>query len=158
MSETFIKIDSLQHFEISSQTYPTNGSKILWKTVSKHLNRVLNLFSQMSYNFVYLDPVPGKQTNSKGMRYFGPKVSLTDECVFTVRTLLFVSVLQYSEGYTQFFWCQKKWLCEWSWLQCWCHADEKCSPSHRPKFLKCLAFPLKFGEVANPPVPQDTKR
>ena len=108
MSETFIKIDSLQHFEISSQTYPTNGSKILWKTVSKHLNRVLNLFSQMSYNFVYLDPVPGKQTNSKGMRYFGPKVSLTDECVFTVRTLLFVSVLQYSEGYTQFFWCQKK--------------------------------------------------
>ena len=83
MSETFIKIDSLQHFEISSPTYPTNGSKILWKTVSKHLNRVLNLFSQMSYNFVYLDPVPGKQTNSKGMRYFGPKVSLTDECVFT---------------------------------------------------------------------------
>ena len=45
---------------------------------------------------MYLDPVPGKQTNSKGMRYFGPKVSLTDECVFTVRTLLFVSALQYS--------------------------------------------------------------
>ena len=27
MSETFIKIDSLQHPEISRQTYPTNGSK-----------------------------------------------------------------------------------------------------------------------------------
>ena len=28
MSEKFIKIDSLQHPEISRQTYPTNGSKI----------------------------------------------------------------------------------------------------------------------------------
>ena len=28
MSETFIKIDSLQHLEISRQTYPTNRSKI----------------------------------------------------------------------------------------------------------------------------------
>ena len=28
MSETFIKIDSLQHLEISRQTYPTNLSKI----------------------------------------------------------------------------------------------------------------------------------
>ena len=28
MSETFIKIDSLQHLEISKQTYPTNRSKI----------------------------------------------------------------------------------------------------------------------------------
>ena len=27
MSETFIKIDSLQHLEISRQTYPTNGQK-----------------------------------------------------------------------------------------------------------------------------------
>ena len=27
MSETFIKIDSLQHLEISSQTYPSNRSK-----------------------------------------------------------------------------------------------------------------------------------
>ena len=27
MSETFIKIDSLQHLEISRQTYPTNWSK-----------------------------------------------------------------------------------------------------------------------------------
>lgn len=57
---------------------------------------------------MYLDPVPGKQTNSKGMRYFGPKVCLTDKCVFTVRTLLFVSVLQYSEGITQFFDAEKK--------------------------------------------------
>ena len=71
-----------------------------------HINLVFNL--QISYNFVYLDPVPGKQTNSKGMRYFGPKVSLTDECVFTVRTLLFVSVLQYSEGITNFFDAEKK--------------------------------------------------
>ena len=158
MSETFIKIDSLQHFEISSQTYPTNGSKILWKTVSKHLNRVLNLFSQMSYNFVYLDPVPGKQTNSKGMRYFGPKVSLTDECVFTEDFTVCVGSAVLRGLHSVLLMPKKKWLCEWSWLQCWCHADEKCSPSHRPKFLKCLAFPLKFGEVANPPVPQDTKR
>ena len=28
MSETFIKIDSLQHLEISRQTYPSNRSKI----------------------------------------------------------------------------------------------------------------------------------
>ena len=28
MSETFIKIDSPQHLEISRQTYPTNLSKI----------------------------------------------------------------------------------------------------------------------------------
>ena len=28
MSGTFIKIDSLQHLEISRQTYPTNWSKI----------------------------------------------------------------------------------------------------------------------------------
>ena len=28
MSETFIKIDSLQHREISRQTYPTNRSKL----------------------------------------------------------------------------------------------------------------------------------
>ena len=28
MSETFIKIDSLQHLEISRETYPTNRSKI----------------------------------------------------------------------------------------------------------------------------------
>ena len=28
MSETFIKIDSLQHLEISRQTYPTNRGKI----------------------------------------------------------------------------------------------------------------------------------
>ena len=28
MSETFIKIDSMQHLEISRQTYPTNLSKI----------------------------------------------------------------------------------------------------------------------------------
>ena len=28
MSETFIEIDSLQHLEISRQTYPTNRSKI----------------------------------------------------------------------------------------------------------------------------------
>ena len=70
-----------------------------------HINLVVNL--QISYNFEYLDPVPGKQTNSKGMRYFGPKVSLTDECVFTVRTLLFASVLLYSEGITQFFDAEK---------------------------------------------------
>ena len=31
MSETFIKIDSLQHLEISRQTYPTNRSKICAK-------------------------------------------------------------------------------------------------------------------------------
>ena len=28
MSETFIEIDSLQHLEISRQTYPTNRQKI----------------------------------------------------------------------------------------------------------------------------------
>ena len=28
MSETYINIDSLQHLEISRQTYPTNWSKI----------------------------------------------------------------------------------------------------------------------------------
>ena len=28
MSETFIKTNSLQHLEISRQTYPTNWSKI----------------------------------------------------------------------------------------------------------------------------------
>ena len=28
MSETFIKNDSLQHLEISTQTYPTNRSKL----------------------------------------------------------------------------------------------------------------------------------
>ena len=34
MSETFIKIDSLQHLEISSQTYPTNRSKIRATTLT----------------------------------------------------------------------------------------------------------------------------
>ena len=32
MSETFIEIDSLQHLEISRQTYPTNRSKICFTT------------------------------------------------------------------------------------------------------------------------------
>ena len=34
MSETFIKIDSLQHLEISRQTYPTNLSKIRATTLT----------------------------------------------------------------------------------------------------------------------------
>ena len=34
MSETFIKIDSLEHLEISRQTYPTNRSKIRDTTVT----------------------------------------------------------------------------------------------------------------------------
>ena len=34
MSETFIKIDSLQHLEISRQTYPTNLSKICDTTLT----------------------------------------------------------------------------------------------------------------------------
>ena len=35
MSETFIKIDSLQHLKISRQTYPTNRSKIFVQTLSQ---------------------------------------------------------------------------------------------------------------------------
>ena len=34
MSETFIKIDLLQHLEISRQTYPTNRSKIRATTLT----------------------------------------------------------------------------------------------------------------------------
>ena len=34
MSETFIEIDSLQHLEISRQTYPTNLSKICVTTLT----------------------------------------------------------------------------------------------------------------------------
>ena len=34
MSETFIKIDLLQHLEISSQTYTTNLSKISVTTLT----------------------------------------------------------------------------------------------------------------------------
>ena len=40
VSETFINIDSLQHLEISRQTYPTNRSKIRATTFT-----VLTLFS-----------------------------------------------------------------------------------------------------------------
>ena len=38
MSETFIKIDSLQHLEISRQTYPTNRSKIRATTFILQIN------------------------------------------------------------------------------------------------------------------------
>ena len=41
MSETFIKIDSLEHLEISRQTYPTNRSKICVTTFT-----VLTLWNQ----------------------------------------------------------------------------------------------------------------
>ena len=45
MSETFIKIDSLQHLEVSRQTYPTNVSKIMrtiHTSMTTHFS--LNLF------------------------------------------------------------------------------------------------------------------
>ena len=43
MSETFIKIDSLQHLEISRQTYPTNVSKIMPNNTSMTIHFSLNL-------------------------------------------------------------------------------------------------------------------
>ena len=42
MSETFIKIDSLQHLEILRQTYPTNRSKI--RTIALHCFDVMLIF------------------------------------------------------------------------------------------------------------------
>ena len=51
MSETFIKIDSLQHLEISRQTYPTYRSKICVATFT-----VLTLwkFFQNNAHYTYL--------------------------------------------------------------------------------------------------------
>ena len=51
MSETFIKIDSLQHLKISRQTYPTNRSKICVTTFT-----VLKLcyFFQNNAHYTYL--------------------------------------------------------------------------------------------------------
>ena len=51
MSETFIKIDSLQHLEISRQTYPTNRAKICVTTFT-----VLTLceFFQNNARYTYL--------------------------------------------------------------------------------------------------------
>ena len=51
MSETFIKIDSLQHLKISRQTYPTNRSKICVTTFT-----VLTLcyFFQNNARYTYL--------------------------------------------------------------------------------------------------------
>ena len=123
-----------------------------------HINLVFNL--QISYNFVYLDPVPGKQTNSKGMRYFGPKVSLTDECVFTVRTSDCLCRFCNTQRASLSFLRPKKNDCvnRAGFKVRRCHADQHYSRFHRSKFLKRLAIPLKFGEEANPPLPHDTKR
>ena len=51
MSETFIKIDSLQHVEISRQTYPTNWSKICATTFTV---LTLCLFLQISADNTYI--------------------------------------------------------------------------------------------------------
>ena len=42
MSETFIKIDSLQHLEISRQTYPTYRSKICVTTFTVLIMRTIH--------------------------------------------------------------------------------------------------------------------
>ena len=52
MSETFIKIDSLQHLEISRQTYPTNRSKNLRYDI--HCFDVMLIFSK--YCALYISP------------------------------------------------------------------------------------------------------
>ena len=51
MSETFIKIDSLQHLEISRQTYTTNRSKICATTFTV---LTLRLFLQISADNTYI--------------------------------------------------------------------------------------------------------
>ena len=53
MSETFIKIDSLQHLEISRQIYPTYRSKIC---VTTYTFTVLKLwkFFQNNAHYTYL--------------------------------------------------------------------------------------------------------
>ena len=52
MSETFIKIDSLQHLEISRQTYPTNRSKNLRYDI--HSFDVMLIFPK--YCALYIPP------------------------------------------------------------------------------------------------------
>ena len=51
MSETFVKIGPLQHLEISSQTYPTNQSKICVTTFTV---LTLCLIFQNNAHYTYL--------------------------------------------------------------------------------------------------------
>ena len=51
MSETFIKIDSLQHLEISRQTYPTNRWKMCVTAI--HYFDVMLIF-QNNAHYTYL--------------------------------------------------------------------------------------------------------
>ena len=51
MSETFIKIDLLQHLEISRQTYPTYRSKICVTTFTV---LTLRKFFQNNAHYTYL--------------------------------------------------------------------------------------------------------
>ena len=86
MSETFIKVDSLQHLEISGQTYPTNLSKIctchkagLWRYL--RIIRVIYNFSfflinyhLLSLTFTNFNPQPITGENfiaiGEGKKYF----------------------------------------------------------------------------------------
>ena len=74
MSETFIKIDSLQHLEISRQTYPTNWSKIRVTTFTVltlcYFFQIISMTSKwfqqleiLSVTFVFISK-PTYQSNS----------------------------------------------------------------------------------------------
>ena len=64
MSETFIKIDSLQRLEISRQTYPTNRSKIIIVTTFTVLCKTLTTLTLKctSHGYMYFFLVEFKHT------------------------------------------------------------------------------------------------
>ena len=94
MSETFIKIDSLQHLEISRQTYPTNRSKIcvttftanfskLVRTIQLHISMTSTFQSEycQCFTFKRCEKLKLKCTSRGGMycaHYFG-KISITSK-------------------------------------------------------------------------------
>ena len=64
MSETFIKINSLQHLEISRQTYPTNLSKICCSSRFRDIHKSRALIKQI-LNEVALIQVLRKRVSFK---------------------------------------------------------------------------------------------
>ena len=82
MSETFSKIDSPQHLEISRQTYPTNRSKIratTLRTIHTSMTGTFQCEYCQSFTFRRCDKYKLKCTSHGGMysaHYFG-KISIT---------------------------------------------------------------------------------
>ena len=90
MSETFIKIDSLQHPEISWQTYPTNLSKLYI-----HCFDVMLIFPNLSALYippwlVHFSLTLSHLLNVKHWQYSHWNVLVMDICI--VRKIVFISL------------------------------------------------------------------